>query len=88
MDALAWLPERMKRKVNFLHLNVLLPFPSEEVQQVLRRSKKTLLIENNATGQLGGLLRQETGIKVQHHMLKYDGRPIYPIDIKERIMSL
>ncbi len=88
IDAMAWLPARVQRKVNFLHINVLLPFPTEAVQHALRRSKKTLLIENNATGQLGGLLMQETGIKLQHHMLKYDGRPIYPIDIKERIMSL
>jgi 2-oxoglutarate ferredoxin oxidoreductase subunit alpha len=88
MDAMAWLPARLQHKVNFLHFNVLLPFPSKRAQEVLWRSKRTLLVENNATGQLGGLLRQETGISLQRQMLKYDGRPLYPSDIKERIMDL
>ncbi len=75
MDAIAWLPDRLRRKVNFLHLNVLLPFPSEAVSHVLKHRKKTQLIENNATGKLGGILRRETGLQLHDHMLEYECRP-------------
>lgn len=88
LDALAWLPSFIQRKINFLHLNVLWPFPAETVKKILWRSRRMLLVENNSTAQLGGLIRQHTGLRIEHHMLKFDGRPLYPIDIKERLMSL
>ncbi|MBI4090657.1 MAG: 2-oxoacid:acceptor oxidoreductase subunit alpha [Candidatus Komeilibacteria bacterium] len=88
LDALSWLPRRMQRKINFLHINVVWPFPSEAVHRILKRSKRALLIENNSTAQLGGLIRQQTGIYMEHKMLKFDGRPLYPLDIKERILSM
>ena len=88
LDALAWLPDRLRRKINFLHVNILWPFPAREVSAVLGRSKRVLLVENNATAQLGGLIREQTGIHIRHHLLKFDGRPIYPAEIKERIEHL
>jgi 2-oxoglutarate ferredoxin oxidoreductase subunit alpha len=36
------------------------------------------MVEMNATGQLNRLLRQETGIKTDHLVLKYDGAPFTP----------
>ena len=87
-DAIAWLHPSQQRKINFLHLNVLWPFPSETVAQVLGRAKTVLLVENNSTAQLGGLIRQQTGIYLEHKLLKYDGRPLYPSEIKERLLIL
>ncbi|OGY92802.1 MAG: hypothetical protein A3B31_02855 [Candidatus Komeilibacteria bacterium RIFCSPLOWO2_01_FULL_53_11] len=87
-DAIAWLHPSQQRKINFLHLNVLWPFPSETVAQVLGRAKTVLLVENNSTAQLGGLIRQQTGIYLEHKLLKYDGRPLYPSEIKERLLML
>jgi len=52
------------------------------------QARAALLIENNSTAQLGGLIRQQTGIFIEHAFLKYDGRPPYPAEIKERIQSL
>jgi len=61
-----------------VHLSELWPFPGEAVAAALEGSKKMVLVEMNATGQLNRLLRQETGIKADHLVLKYDGAPFTP----------
>jgi 2-oxoglutarate/2-oxoacid ferredoxin oxidoreductase subunit alpha len=38
-------------------------------------------VEANATGQLGRLLRQETGITPDHFVVRYDGLPFTPESI-------
>ncbi|KKS24506.1 MAG: 2-oxoacid oxidoreductase, gamma-alpha subunit, partial [Microgenomates group bacterium GW2011_GWC1_41_8] len=38
---------------------------------------------NNSQAQFGQLIRQETGIKIEKRLLKYDGRPIYPEEVVE-----
>lgn len=62
-----------KNKVNFLSLTHLCPFQTEEVKSILSKSKKLVLIENNATGQLGELIAEKTGIIIQDKLLRYDG---------------
>ncbi len=65
-------------KANHLHFTELWPFPIERVIPTLNKSTKSIVIENNATGQLAQLIRRETGCKVSGHILKYDGRPFSP----------
>lgn len=72
-------------RVNFLHLNWLSPFPSQEVAKILSGAKKTLLIENNFQGQLGKWIRMQTGIEIKEKFLKYDGRQFYPEEIIKNI---
>ncbi|KKS74448.1 MAG: 2-oxoglutarate ferredoxin oxidoreductase subunit alpha, partial [Parcubacteria group bacterium GW2011_GWA1_43_27] len=57
------------------------PFPVKEVDTVLRQAKRRVLIENNYSGQLAGLIRERTGIDITDKFLKYDGRPINPEEI-------
>lgn len=91
LDALELLPPRYKGKVNFLHLNVIWPFPAKLVKHALNtggllsNSKKLILVENNSTAQLGALIRQETGIVVKEKILRYDGRPFFPEELAEAI---
>lgn len=61
-----------------VHLSELWPFPAGAAAQALKGSKKLVLIEANATGQLNRLLRQETGLQADHLVLKYDGAPFTP----------
>jgi 2-oxoglutarate ferredoxin oxidoreductase subunit alpha len=63
---------------NLLQLNELWPFPVEAVTSALGDTKKSIVIENNATGQLAHLIRAETGVKVDSTILKFDGRPFSP----------
>ncbi len=69
------------RNVNFLQVRLLNPFPVKEVDAVLRQAKRRVLVENNFSGQLGGLIREKTGIDITEKLLKYDGRPIHPEEI-------
>ena len=71
--------------VNWLHLNELWPFPAQEVADVLDRSQRNYVIENNATGQLARLIRAETGKKASGTILKYDGRPFTPAYIVREV---
>lgn len=93
LDALELLPKPLANKVNFLHLNTLWPFPAAAVKAALAASgifgnnKKILLVENNSTAQLGGLIRQMTGIDIKDKFLKYDGRPFSPEEIAEKIIK-
>jgi len=64
-------------KANMVHLSQIWPFPSKQVTSVLNNGK-SVVIENNATGQLANLIRTETGIKVNGNILKFDGRPFSP----------
>jgi 2-oxoglutarate ferredoxin oxidoreductase subunit alpha len=74
LDALARLdPEQ--RNYNFIQIRILQPFPTEPVQALLESSAKVIVLECNYTGQLASLLREKTGIKAHHRVLKYDGRP-------------
>ena len=74
--------------INFLHLAYIWPFPKKRVKAVLESAKKILLIENNKTGQLGELIRQETGIEIKDRFLKYDGRPPFREEIIKAISNL
>jgi 2-oxoglutarate/2-oxoacid ferredoxin oxidoreductase subunit alpha len=61
-----------------MHLSELWPFPAAVVAAALKGAKKVVMVEMNATGQANRLLRQETGIKADHLVLKYDGAPLTP----------
>ncbi len=72
-------------EVGLLSFNHLCPFPTERVQELAGREVKTVVVENNYSGQFARLLRSETGIKVDQIILKYDGRPFSGREIYQRI---
>jgi len=71
--------------VNSLHLSELWPFPADDVKNVLDGAHKTIVIENNSTGQLAHLIQAETCRKIHDTILKYDGRPFTPSDIVQEV---
>jgi 2-oxoglutarate/2-oxoacid ferredoxin oxidoreductase subunit alpha len=58
-----------------------MPFPVEDFTRMAKSAKRTILVENNSSAQLGGVIREYTGFTCQHQLLKYDGRPFWPEDI-------
>ena len=74
--------------VNFLHLTWINPFPTEKVTQVINNAKQVVLMECNYTAQLGGIIREQTGIEIKEKLLKYDGRPFYVEEIVQKISGL
>ena len=63
----------------------MLPFPTAEVKKVLLGAKKLLMLETNFDSQMAGVIAQNTGILIQDKLLRYDGRPIHPAQILEKI---
>jgi 2-oxoglutarate ferredoxin oxidoreductase subunit alpha len=65
----------------FLHFTHVYPLDKEKLLPFFKSGKRYIMVENNSHAQFAQLLRQQTGIWVQEHLLKYDGRPFYPEDI-------
>ncbi|MDO8515043.1 MAG: 2-oxoacid:acceptor oxidoreductase subunit alpha, partial [bacterium] len=74
--------------VNYLHLTWFSPFPTEQVKNILEKSKKVLAIEQNYSGQMCRLIREKTGIEIANKLLKYDGRMFYREEIIDKIKEL
>lgn len=67
--------ELSDKKIGFIHFSQVWPFPTKDTLRVLKDKRKIFTVENNAAGQLAGLLRRETGIVANGSILKFDGRP-------------
>lgn len=66
------------RKLNgfrFMQISYIRPFPVEEVTAEIEKANKVVLIENNVTGLLGQIIREQTGQLIKNKVLKYDARP-------------
>ncbi len=85
LDALDELDGQGGLRWNFLQIRLLRPFPTDEVAGILGRAKRTILVENNYTCQLGNLIRETTGIHVDHEVPKYDGRPFSQEELVEAL---
>jgi 2-oxoglutarate/2-oxoacid ferredoxin oxidoreductase subunit alpha len=83
--------ERLKTEgidCNFLHIKLLWPFPAKEVTDILTKAKTKIHVEMNYTAQLAHLIRQETGIKMDHFILKYNGRPMSEDELARGIRKI
>ncbi len=61
------------------------PLPVDRLEKLAKSAMSIVNIEQNYTGQLAKLIRQETGIACQYSYLKYDGRQMAPQEIVEAL---
>ncbi len=73
---------------NQLHFKYIHPFHEVESKAILGACQRTIMIENNFTGQFARHLRAETGFKVDHLITRYDGEPFEPAWITRRVHAL
>jgi 2-oxoglutarate ferredoxin oxidoreductase subunit alpha len=73
LDAMKTLKED-GHSVNFLQCRLMRPFPAQDIEKLLRAAKRLVLIEENYSGQLGAVLAEQTGVRIQDRVLKFDGR--------------
>jgi 2-oxoglutarate ferredoxin oxidoreductase subunit alpha len=69
-----------------LHFPQVFPL-HESTAGLLARARKLILVEGNATGQLGDLLRMETGADFPVRILKYNGLPFSVEELAERLSA-
>ncbi len=55
------------------------------VSNAMRKAERTIIIEQNATGQFARLIRGMTGVPADRSILKYDGLPFSVEELTERI---
>lgn len=75
-------------KVNYMHFIYINPMDSDVVTNMLNSCKDTIILEGNATAQLRGILRENTGYFIEKTYLKYDGRPYFFEDIYMKIKEV
>ncbi len=68
----------------FLHFKQVYPLASETAE-FLKRAKRLIIVENNATAQFGKLIRLQTGIDIERRILKYSG---IPFSVEEVVSEL
>ena len=61
------------------------PLPEKLLTEKAKLAKRIVNVEQNATGQLAGLIREVTGIQMDESVLKYDGRQISGEEIAARL---
>lgn len=78
--------EAIKGNDNVAYLQIKLLWPiNKKIGKIINSFKTKILVENNATAQLGRLLKSEMNIEFDKTILKYDGRPFFPNELKEEL---
>ena len=74
--------EQEGMKVNHAHVRLIHPFPTAEIDPLVKKAKRVVVVENNATGQLANIMKMNlgNGEKISS-LLKYDGNPFLPKEI-------
>ena len=73
--------------VNHLPIKWIVPFHADVVTGILSNCRRTIIVENNYSGQFHRYLRSETGFTVDGHIRKYDGEPFAPHHIVEGVLE-
>jgi 2-oxoglutarate/2-oxoacid ferredoxin oxidoreductase subunit alpha len=73
---------------NQLHFKYMHPFHAEEARAILEKCKRTIVVENNFSGQFARHLRAESGFTVNHVLVRYDGEPFEPAWVAQRVRDL
>ncbi|MEM4733143.1 MAG: 2-oxoacid:ferredoxin oxidoreductase subunit alpha [Candidatus Bathyarchaeia archaeon] len=75
-------------KVGFMQVRLLYPFPAAEVKNALAGKKRIIDVEDNYTAQLGGIMKEATGIAPNYYVLKYTGRPVTTTEVYKALKDV
>lgn len=89
LDALEELRQEGYRGA-YLHLKVFSPFPSKYVASILSKfdPKRIIDVEHNYLGQAAKVIEMNTGFEISRFILKYTGRPMYRMELKEAVKRI
>jgi 2-oxoglutarate ferredoxin oxidoreductase subunit alpha len=85
-DAMALLQEQGV-SVNHLAVKWIVPLHGETIIDVVENAKRTIIVENNYSGQFYRYLRSVTGLAIDGHIRKYDGEPFMPHHIVDGVVE-
>jgi len=76
------------KKVRFIQIRLMHPFPTTLVEKMLANSKVLVDIEMNYTSQLGVLIKQNLSRSIDYKIVKYNGRPMSSSEVYNALMSI
>ena len=71
----------------FLHFRQVYPLPGQ-TSDYLKKARRIIIVENNATSQFAKLIKLHTGIEINDRILKYDGLSFYIEELTEKLTDL
>jgi 2-oxoglutarate ferredoxin oxidoreductase subunit alpha len=74
--------------VGFLQIRMIHPFPKEQVAGLLKPAQRVITVENNYSGQLAEIVKEETGIVANFRVLKYNGRPMSTTEVYDALKRI
>jgi len=83
--------EKLKQEgygIGFIQVRLLHPLPAEEVKKALEGKKRIIDVEDNFSGQLGGVIKEATGIAPNYYVLKYTGRPMTTTEVYAALKAI
>jgi 2-oxoglutarate ferredoxin oxidoreductase subunit alpha len=86
-EAVKLLNEKDGNKYAALVFGDIYPLPQKLLKVKSKTAHRIINVEQNATGQLKDIIREQTGIVCTESILKYDGRQISGEEIVERILK-
>lgn len=87
IEAIETLNNTATNKYGALVFGDIYPLPRKKLEEISATAKHIINIEQNATGQLAGLIREVTGISCTSSILKYDGRQITAEEIVDEVLK-
>jgi len=81
-------PEMKKKTIGYLHYQYLWPLKTESFEMLSRTARRTIFVECNYGGQLASLLELAAGRDTTQRILKFDGRPFFFEELRDRILSV
>jgi len=73
-----------REDVSFLHFKQVYPL-HPNISDYLKKAKKVIIIENNATSQLGNLIRLYLNFDIRNKILQYNGLPFSVEEIQQNL---
>jgi 2-oxoglutarate ferredoxin oxidoreductase subunit alpha len=71
--------------LGFMQVRMVHPLPKEHIANMLQGAQKIIDVEMNYSGQLGGIIREKTGISMNFYILKWNGRPMTTPEVYDAI---
>ncbi len=72
----------------FIQVRMPHPLPAEYMAKALGKASMKIAIEGNYSGQLAGIIREKTGIQMDHFILKWNGRPMSRDEVYNAILLI
>jgi 2-oxoglutarate ferredoxin oxidoreductase subunit alpha len=68
-------------KTGFLQVRMVHPLPADDLLKMMQKASRIVDVEMNYSGQLGGIIREKTGMHPDSFVVKYNGRPMTTTEV-------